>query len=108
MVGRQGILIENSQTAREVMAITRTFLLLREKVVPVPERPLVELPTAIDSNDSQESQDAYGDMDIDMNDPAFEELLRGGSVGHDDVSLKLASEIQAKDKVASKVSVSSC
>lgn len=98
-------IMENSQTAREVMAVMRTFLLLRDKVVPAPQRPPIEplLSNGLDSNESQDSQDAYGDMDIDMDDPVLKGLLDGGGATHSDEA-SLDSDIQSKDKSAAKVS----
>ncbi|KAH7873038.1 Mus7/MMS22 family-domain-containing protein [Lentinula edodes] len=100
-IGREAVVTDNTQTAREFAAVIRTFLSLRDKVVSPPERPPIEplLDNGVESNDNQESQE-YGEVDIDMNDPALDELLGGNAISN--ASNRLHQDIEVKDRVVGK------
>ncbi|KAJ3852450.1 Mus7/MMS22 family-domain-containing protein [Lentinula lateritia] len=101
-IGREAVVTDNTQTAREFAAVVRTFLSLRDKVVSPPERPPIEslLDNGVESNDNQESQE-YGEVDIDMNDPALDELLGGNATSN--AANRLHQDIEVKDRVVGKV-----
>ncbi|KAF8825931.1 hypothetical protein HHX47_DHR6000457 [Lentinula edodes] len=100
-IGREAVVTDNTQTAREFAAVIRTFLSLRDKVVSPPERPPIEplLDNGVESNDNQESQE-YGEVDIDMNDPALDELLGGNAISN--ASNRLHQDIEVMDRVVGK------
>ncbi|KIK61545.1 hypothetical protein GYMLUDRAFT_563965 [Collybiopsis luxurians FD-317 M1] len=90
-------LMEDSQTAKQVEQVLRTFLSLREKVVPPPPRPSMEplLNGDVDSHESQDSQDQYGCLSLNFDDPRLDMVLAGGMI-QEDHSLKVISDMEKK------------
>lgn len=79
-----------SNTGRELGKLIRAFLNVRAVTLPSPPRPLLQ----IDVN--QESQDEYGTLDLNWDDPDLNAALDGETPG--------ASEQRAKDSLLSEVS----
>ncbi|KAJ4473730.1 Mus7/MMS22 family-domain-containing protein [Lentinula aciculospora] len=99
-IGKEGsvTVIDNVYTATELAVVIRTFLSLRDTVVPPPERPAIELHLdgRVDSHENEESQD-YGSVDFDITDPRVQELLDGGAASNEG-DVKLSQDIQLKDR----------
>ncbi|KAJ3760305.1 Mus7/MMS22 family-domain-containing protein [Lentinula raphanica] len=101
-IGRESSVIDNVQTGRTLVAVIRTFLSLRDKVIAPPELPPLA-PLTEDENGGQDSQDSqdYGDVDIDMDDPAIVALLGGTAISEEGTK----SDSEAKDRALGKASV---
>ncbi|KAF9078116.1 Mus7/MMS22 family-domain-containing protein [Rhodocollybia butyracea] len=77
-IGNDSSIMENINTAQEVEKVLRTFLSIRDKIIPAPQLPPLE--PLLENNtdeDLHESQGCYGDMDIDIDDPTVLALLAG-------------------------------
>ncbi|KAF5369216.1 hypothetical protein D9757_010043 [Collybiopsis confluens] len=75
-------LMADSQIAHQIEMVLRAFFQIREKAVPLPPRPLWEpFPDKeTELNESQDSQDTYGCLDINFDDPNVDAMLSGDMV----------------------------
>lgn len=70
----KSILTEHPEICYEVRRLVQAFLDARAAVVPAPPRPQVH---ASRNEESEESQEDYGEVDLDLYDLAFAELDNG-------------------------------
>ncbi|KAJ3995359.1 Mus7/MMS22 family-domain-containing protein [Lentinula boryana] len=98
-IGREAGVTDNAQSARELGAVIHTFLSLRDRVVAPPKFPPIEDggDGGGESHESQDSQE-YGDVDIDMDDPALDALLGGPTLNEG--GNKPSPDIELKDRAS--------
>ncbi|KAJ3984155.1 Mus7/MMS22 family-domain-containing protein [Lentinula detonsa] len=100
-IGREAGVTDNAQSARELGAVIHTFLSLRDRAVAHPKFPPIEDggDGGGESHESQDSQE-YGDVDIDMDDPALDALLGGPTLNEGDN--EPSPDIELKDRTVGK------
>lgn len=83
-----------ANTGLEIRALVQSFLDARRAAMPNPQRRIA----VVASEESQESQDYYGDFDLDLDDPELQAALGN------DVFPALKNENTAKDQIICNVS----
>jgi hypothetical protein len=83
-----------NKTAHEVLGLAKNLLGARAMILPPPARPAL---APLRVQESQESQDEYGGIDLDFDDPALRAALG------DDVQLTIPIDYTAKEEALRKV-----